>query len=159
MLNGCTLSGCEDYYIETGIVGRETSEKLLGFLSDKDADGLKSMFCPIILSLDDIDEQIQGALDFFEGEIISYDSIWGLKGGGSNRLVRENREITRFDISPYLKNIETNAGRIYEIGYYSYVINSDYKNRIGVSEIFIRDEDGREFIIGDYYLVNPHKQR
>lgn len=49
-----------------GSLGDKEIEEVLDYLSNNDAEGLKSMFCEIIKSSTNFDEQIQEALDFFK---------------------------------------------------------------------------------------------
>ena len=132
--------------------GEKKSNELLGYLESNNYEGLKNMFCEKIQSSKGFDEQVQLVLDFFEGEIISLDSIEILTNSGYSR---ENGNYTTFDIRPHITNIETNAEKIYEIWFSSWIVNTDYEDRVGISQLIIEDESGDECIIGDYYLVNP----
>ncbi|MCL2633694.1 MAG: DUF5104 domain-containing protein [Oscillospiraceae bacterium] len=93
------FNGCSNY-ISVDNEGKKSSTKLLNYLNDRDFDGLKSMFCETIQSLDDFDEQIQNAFDFFEGSITSFYSIKGINhcSGGSKRY---DGEYTDVHISPH----------------------------------------------------------
>ena len=128
-------------------------EELLGYLSNNDAVGIKSMFCEAINSVSFLDKQIKEALDFFEGKMISYVDI-----GPNVGKKTERGKITKLNIFVSTTEISTTADRIYEIRFSSYLINDEYPDRIGISEITIVDENEKECVIGDFYLVNPEKR-
>jgi hypothetical protein len=144
---------------------KEFSLKLLSYISDKNENGLKSMFSVIIVAEQDFEKQVQGAFEFFEGEIIDCDSITGLIGSSGEK--RQDGRIVDYNITPQIKNIQTDIGKTYSIRYCAYLIAIDYvvdgkiikmEDRLGISEIIIEDDDGNEFVIGDFYLVNPEWQ-
>ena len=60
------------------------------------------MFCNKTLANENIDEQIQEAIDFFKGKIISYDLNIGSCGESFKDGKREY-----LTLSPYIENIET----------------------------------------------------
>ena len=132
----------------------ETVDRLMGYFISKDNESLKSMFCEIIRTTGSIDEQIQSAFEFFDSEIVSYS---GIQGGAINKAT-ERGKIIRLAFSPTIRNIETNLGTSYEVKVYSYVVYDKYPNRIGISQITIVDENEKECVIGDFYLVNPEKR-
>lgn len=68
------LSGCNNDYINPDIEGKKNCEDVLEFLSEGDNQELKNMFCSIIKSNDDFDKQVQSAIGFFDGKLISNDS-------------------------------------------------------------------------------------
>lgn len=153
LFTGCTSNCGNSVRLKNDDVKvRDMSETIIECFINKDIETLKSMFCPIILSLDDIDEQIQGAFDFIDGEIISYDIP------RVHAMHKQNHEgiTTLHYIRPNIRNIESNLGKTYEIRYYSYLANTENNNRIGLSLLRIISACGKEeYDIGDYYLVNP----
>lgn len=120
--------------------------ELLQYLSDDDKEGLKSMFCSITRSSQDLDEQIQVAMKFFEGKVSNHDPFIEINEGKSVR----NGKITRFDIGPWITGIVTDEGKKYEIVFCSYLINSEDQEKIGLSELTIIAEDGEECKVGEY---------
>ena len=95
-------------------VGDEETEELFSYLNTKDSEGLKSMFCEIITHSDNIDEQIQKALEFFEGELISYNR----NGGASESKVRERgRTIIQLNSHRTSPNSTINRVRAFPILY------------------------------------------
>lgn len=123
----------------------------MDYLSNQDSVGLKSMFCKTIISTDNFDEEIQQALNFFDGAVTSHGSIVGGIGG----RVTESGKTIMYDISPHIKDIETDSGKLYDIRFYCWLVNVDYPDKIGFSKLQIISSDGDECIIGDFYLVNP----
>jgi len=149
-----TFIGCGDDALPEDKCDKKI-EELFGCLNAQDADGLKSMFCEIIKNTENFDEQIQKALDFLEGEVISYRDSGGASSGYSRRWWKT----TEFHYSAYIQDIETSSGKIYVIRFYGKLINNSNEDTIGLSELYIKDEKGDECIVGDYYLINPEKKR
>lgn len=142
------LTGCfGDNFIDSGYEGQQKSKELLQYLSDNDAEGLKGMFCNTTKSSPDLDDQIQEAMEFFEGKIESHDSLVGISGGGQSI---DDGKTTKLDICPHITNIKTDAGKTYEILFYSYLVRVDDENRVGISEIDITSSDGEKCVVGKY---------
>ncbi|MCL2109888.1 MAG: DUF5104 domain-containing protein [Oscillospiraceae bacterium] len=81
-----------------------------------------------------IDEQIQKAFEFIDGEIISYELPTSTGGGG--RVVEEGKLMSE-NISPQIKNIETDIGKIYRISF-QYFLTFEYdEDVVGVRFIHI----------------------
>lgn len=111
-------------FIDSDTYGKEKSKELLGYLSNNDTDGLKSMFCDLTLSLKTFNNEIQIALDFFDGRVISY-NINGINSGES---IKDGKR-TKMDISPYITDIITDTNYLYELIYYYYIINEEYPEK------------------------------
>lgn len=136
-----------DIFINSDSVGEQKCQELLQYFSDKNIKGLKSMFCEEVKSSQDLDAQIQTAMKFFQGKIISHDSLVGINGGGQ---AIDHGKTTRLDISPYISNIVTNANKKYDISFYSRIIWTADKNKEGVSYIKLMSSDGQKCQIGKY---------
>jgi len=134
-------------HIESEII----KEKIFDYLNTNDFYGIRNMFCEIVQSTEELDEQIQKVLEFFDGEIISYNKFSSTTN--RSRSIR-NGVVTELDIFTELREIKTNMGKTYEIWFSAYLINLGYASTIGLSELHIRDDTGEERKIGDYYLVN-----
>jgi len=123
---------------------RPMSEKVLKYLDTDDVEGLKSMFCEkTIAQTPDLDEQIEAAMDFYEGKTVSHGSILGT-GGESV----DNGVTTKLDMNPHITDIETDAGEKYHIKLYSYVIYTKDTTMEGISEIDIYAENNTVCVIG-----------
>ncbi|SCP97353.1 DUF5104 domain-containing protein [Anaerobium acetethylicum] len=121
-------------------------DEIVQYLSEDDTEGLKSMFCNMTRSSSEFDKQIQVAMDYFEGKVIEHDPFT-LKNDGSSV---ENGKITRLYSSPHLTGIVTDVGKTYEIKFYSYIINTDDEDKVGISKLTIKTDNGNECIIGEY---------
>lgn len=141
-LTGCSLEGLTNPEIQ----GEKKSKELLQYLSENDAEGLKSMFCAITQSSDAFDKQRQEAIDFFEGEITSDEPHILVNNG---RAVDDGKT-TRLDIAPHITGIETDASKTYEIIFSSYLINTEYEDKVGISELSIESDDGAKCVVGEY---------
>ena len=127
----------------------ETVKELFGYLSKDDTESIKNMFCTIVSESDDFDEELSKAVEFFEGEVTSYD----ITAIGSDEKT-ERGKIMQLHVSPYIWDIETSAGKSYKIRYYEYIVNSDNAQYVGISEIDIECDNGF-FKLGDLYLADP----
>ncbi|GHV49293.1 hypothetical protein FACS189499_10300 [Clostridia bacterium] len=144
-LTGCFTGLLGDNFIDSDIVGEKKCREVLRCFNENDNEGLKKMLCAQTSSIYDIDEQIQSAMDFFEGKIVSYKSINGISGGGE---AVDNGKVTWLDIHPLIQNIKTDADKVYEIRFYSYLVYAKDKDYVGISKMLITDEKGDERVIG-----------
>lgn len=147
MLTTIMLCGCN---MNPTIAAKKECKNILEFLSNDDTEGLGNMFCNIIVNTYDFDEQVQGAVDFFEGKVVSYD----ITSTSYMESVRGGKQVD-VHTSPYIENIETDTGEIYTISFYSYLICVKDRNREGISELLIKNSDGETYVLGDYDKVNP----
>ena len=126
-------------------------KEIIRCLEEKDSDTLKNMFCEKLLNnYENIDEDIEQAMVFFQGNITSYGNVLY----GDSDSIR-NGEYVLFTVSPHIKELKTDADKEYRIKYYQDLINVENPDRIGVSYIKITDETDNICEIGDFYLVNP----
>lgn len=125
-------------------------EELMKLLGKNDIDGIKEMFCTAVSDSPNFDNDLADAVEFFDGEVDSYD----LKGIGSDEKT-EHGDTVIIHVSPKIWNIETSSGNSYKVSYYAYIVNSDNPEYVGISEIQIKKDDGKEFKLGDYSMANP----
>ena len=128
--------------------GYDRSKELLSYLENDDAEGLKSMFCEITRESPTIDEEIEAALAFFEGKIISRDK----ESTPCEESVR-NGEIVYLEIAPDIDNIKTDKEQIYRVKFYVQVVNAKSPEKEGVSEIVITNAEGEECVVGEFLDV------
>ncbi|SHO51614.1 DUF5104 domain-containing protein [Anaerocolumna xylanovorans] len=142
------------YYRE----GSDMSYKVINAFSENDIDGLKSMFCAKTLEIADIDEQIQKGFDFFEGkatmgkvegENIVYDGNHDYDTSVSENEIVKNNEPTQTSITVLNENIETDAGKVYKIEFYAYLLHAENETYKGISQIVIISDDGTKQVIGE----------
>jgi len=119
---------------------KKRSEELLQYLSDKDVEGLKGMFCSKIAKGVTFEDEIEAAMEFFKGKVKSHDPMIG--GGNSSAI--ERGRIIRYEIRPLIRNIETDAGKMYEIKFYSYHIHVEQEDVVGISLLTIKDTETDE---------------
>jgi len=105
------------------------------------------MFCNTTRSAPDFNEQIEEVMKFFDGKVTEHDSLVGISGG--SRAVDDGKT-TKLTITPKITGIVTDAGKKYEIMFYSHLINSEDKDKVGISELSITTDDGAECIVGKY---------
>ena len=141
-------TGCWDRpFYDSTVEGNRLSKEILGYLENDDAEGLKSMFCEITRESPTLDEEIQAALEFFEGKITDYEKITVLTS--SEESVRDGQIVFYF-IGPYVKDIETDAGKVYTIKTCTFLVHAKDEKKVGVSEILIADGNGDECVVGEF---------
>ena len=139
--------------------GRDLSSKVIAALSDNDLTSLKKQFCEKSLAALDIDEQLESALIFFEGNAIRgriegpdsrfYDGKYDYHTFVSDNEVIENYEPISTSISVRCENIMTDSDEIYEVVYYAYLLCRDNETIEGISQMIISRADGTQYIIGE----------
>lgn len=139
--------------------GRDLSVEVVNAFSEHDIDGLTALLCAKTLEIENIDEQIEAATNFFEGMATNgkvetrdgsnlYDGRHSYRTSVGDYEVVENYEPIHTSITVFIENIETDSDHIYTIEYYSFLLDADDGSE-GVSQIIITDEDGIERVIGE----------
>jgi hypothetical protein len=112
------------------MLAQETAQKIMDCLINKDEEGLYSLMSQEAQEFHLTKEQIQEAIDFFDGEIISY----GLP---------ERAGLISSYISSEMKKVYTDSGNMYEILFDCIFVDDNPRNDLdGVRSIIIglRDE-------------------
>ena len=86
------------------------SKEIIRCFDEKDVDGLKELFCQNSHDNYNLDEEIQNAMDFYEGKSMSYNLKYGGVAGGYDNGVCVDEHIT-----PEIRDIKTSDGKIYNI--------------------------------------------
>ena len=126
---------------------KHISDEIVRCFDEKDAEGLKNMFCRNSIVYYDIDSEIQNAFDLYEGQSVSYKiySNGGWSGGYDNGICVDKHS------TPEIRNIKTNCGKKYTIGYCTYEVYEKDAGRVGIGVIGLQDEEGNEIaVIGGY---------
>ena len=145
------LVGCNGVVMDV-TKEKQQAEDVFNYLKDNDVEGLKSLFCDkIIESSEDLDDQIKEAMDFFGEKIVSYENI---SAGAGESFTRDGKTV-ELSATPRIKGIITDTGEKYEVFFNTYIIYTDYEDRVGISQLTIKSDDGRKCVVGDFYKVNP----
>jgi len=125
-------------------------------IKNKNTKELKEMFCEKLLSnYDDIDSDINNFLEFIDGNIVSYNGPEYAEEGA-----KDNGIWTKYWVEPYTRNIKTDHNKEYLMIYYHVIVYDEEPERVGISEIKIREENSKEICkIGDVYLVDTELTR
>lgn len=119
-------------------------EEFLVALENNDNSTIKLMFSEdLINSNEKIDEEIQNAVDFFEGKVISYDYV-GTPGGEDS--YREG-ELVYATICAGTKSIVTNVDT-YRLNFSAVVVNKKKQTQEGIWRVGISRSDDEIIIIG-----------
>ena len=130
------LSGCFDSH-STREIAMLQAKGIIICIQNKNSERLKSLFCDEIKSRDSIDSEIENLFNFIDGEIISYDEFTVL--GQSKNSTPEG--IEEEGICGNIHNIKTDTGKNYSLYFYSYHINKEDEDSVGVTDVTIFDED------------------
>ena len=132
-------------------MARLQSVSVMECFENEDIEGLKSMFCKRVIDNIDLNSQIEGAFEFINGKIISYDEPDGTSGGG---LIKDGERVELI-LGGKITNIKTDKGDIYRITFTSYGIHESDPDRIGISQLSVFSQNDSRYIIGDYDTANP----
>ena len=143
----CILAGCyPENFISSDVEGEKMAKELLDYLSEDDADGLKSMFCDRAKESPDLDRQIEEALIFFEGAVISEDPHILVSSGAA----MDRGRMTWIDISASIDGIRTDENKTFDIGFNAYLLCVKEKDIVGISVVYITNKNGEIYTIGEY---------
>lgn len=122
------------------------SDEIIRCFDEKDAEGLKALFCQNSIDYYDIDSEIQNAFDLYEGQSVSHTlNLYGWSGGMQEGIWYDKH------YTPEIRNIKTNCGKEYTIGFCSYEIYESDAGRVGIGVIGLQDEEGDVIaVIGGY---------
>jgi hypothetical protein len=141
--------------------GRDMSVEIVKKFDARDKNGLKAILCATTLDIEDIDKQIQGGFDLYEGKATwgkvgtdqqgheLYDGTHDWHASVSDDETIANGEPTRTSIDVQIDNIETDLGRIYRITFYANLLNKDDETSEGIEQIIIESDDGIKQVIGE----------
>lgn len=127
-------------------------DDLLVALENDDKDTIKAMFAPDLLKKSSqIDKEIQEAIDFFDGTIISYEGVGTPASGEEWR----DGELTYLRIgSAFTESIIT-ENHSYELSFSAVLVNKKKPTQEGIWRIWIGKGDGSSVKIGlDDYDLN-----
>ena len=149
-----TLTSC-DYYVDKYSLAQTQSEKILKCFEEKDKETLKSMFSEKIRKRKELDSEIEQALKFFEGKIISYEpNMYGGDGSGA-----DDGKISYIMVYPHIRNIQTDKKKKYSISGLYYIKNRIEPDNIGLVAFTIYDatntkdynpDEAPQVTVGDY---------
>ncbi len=126
-------------------------EDLLVALENNDNEAIKAMFAwDLITSNGKIDEEIQNAVDFFDGKVVSYDYVGTPASGEKYR----DGEIAYARIGSAVSESIVTDVDTYRISFSAVIINKKKSTQEGIWRIWIRNSDDVRIQIGsdDYDL-------
>lgn len=131
---------------ETKTTAEEHSDIIIICIKENDANTLEEMFCPYIRDNHKLDEEIEGAFEFIDGEIVSEgDKHYLDETGGAV----ENGQIVSSRIQPEIRNLKTDSDKEYTIIFNEYLINTENPDYTGITRITITNEIGISYTIGE----------
>lgn len=132
-LTGCRISSPSS----PTAVATKQANVIFECLISKDADALKELFVPTLQNDPELDAQIMSFFNFVDGEIISYSKPGGEQG---SLEVRDGKTVYQ-GLQGHTYDIETDAGKKYEIRHSAIKVNDRCPDELGVYYICIVDKD------------------
>ena len=129
-----TLSAC-DKYVNTRSSSQTQGHAILKCFEKKDKETLKSMFSEKIRKRTELDSEIDTALNFIDGKILSFDPD---TDGGSGDSI-DNGKINYIRLYPHISDIKTDKEKKYSISGLYYVKNGIEPDNIGLVALTIYD--------------------
>lgn len=137
--------------------GAAKASEIAESFNNKDFEELKSYFTNNIQKLNEIDGQINRAINFVNGRILmgkveddglEYDGSHDFNTDVTDKETIINHEPVKTTLEVHCTNMETDTGRVYEM-YFTYILldDDDWDNE-GVVKIIILDENGTKYVIG-----------
>lgn len=128
------LGGCGDSnYVTPDQYAKNQNKIIMESLKVKDKEKLKKALAEAMQNQENIDEEIDNLINFIDGNIVSYDE----PGGSVQTKESTQQGITLEALSGCTRNIVTDSGKKYETEFYSYHINEEHADYVGVSMIVI----------------------
>lgn len=134
----------------TDAEGLKMSRKIMEAIEEEEQDQLKWLFCKQSIATQNLDEEIEGAFEFIEGNItIPELEMRDIRVSGGEAV--DEGKITRMDLSVDIDEITTDAGKEYSMHFYAYAVNQKHEEKVGIWVITIYDEDSdAKYTIGEY---------
>lgn len=124
----------------------ETMSEVLRCFNEKDSEALKSLFSQQLSSASNIDEQLENAMNYYEGRSVSHDEVRCMDKSTHSL---GNGYYSLKIISVDMKNIITDADKTYDLKFWYVLVNDDAPSEIGLYKIFFKNEKGVSVLIVD----------
>ena len=108
----------------------EKQEQVLECFEKQDKKELKALFCRYVIKNDEaLDEQIDEALDFIDGKIVSHGDTKPSKSGDEDKM----------KYSAYTQKVTTESGREYKISFEGWYEYREEPDKLGITRILVID--------------------
>lgn len=137
LFSGCVFASAREELKNEKRYMQSRSDEIIRCFDEKDADGLKSMFCLNDQSNPYLKEEIENAFSRYEGTSVSYEHFDVGTSGGTDYGVCVDKHF-----SAEIRDIVTTADSTYEIVYGEYMIYKADEKEIGIVFITLVDSNG-----------------
>jgi len=138
------LSGCNSVNNQSKEANLIFDELIVG-LKNKDAQTIKSLFADnVIQNSDDLSNQIATMLEYFDGEVLSYDKIGTVAGGESY----DNGKLTFSRVGNAKSEKVVTDKSTYTISFSAVLIDEKEKKNEGIWRVWIGKSEDDYLIIG-----------
>ena len=145
-----TLTSCNNIITTNSFTesseAKDEMKQIYKYLKNQKTKELKNLFCEKADWLNDLNTEIEGAYEFFDGEIVSHGDIDPYSEGESWRHFK----MTRYSTSVEILEAETDAGTEYVIQAGIYTVNEEHPEKVGVTFIAIRNWSAYESAVELY---------
>lgn len=137
--SGCGLNDLYEQATLPDKIATEQATTIMNCFKTGETVELKNAFCKAVADTHNLDEEINEAIQFIDGNIIS-DGEWHFFEESASSW-RDGVQ-TESQVSPRIVNILTDTGKTYEIYFHAYIICNHNNNYIGITKIDIYEDDG-----------------
>ena len=147
-LNACVLNDGEDSGENANdfMTQKETDEytqTVMDYIVERDTEEFPLLFSKHIQTICDLEAQIKGLEEYFDGEIVEYNNLVSNYSGSSN----DENGYSRYTWDGTIYNVKTEGGKEYLITFKYYEIHPNGEDFEGLSCIWFKclsdkDEDG-----------------
>lgn len=113
------------------------AEEIMQYLINEDVDEIVDLFSAYAKENYDLSEEVNAAIEFIDGEIISYNDPDARNSSGSY----SNHTYTLYNYKCEISDIITDTGKTYLIIVFTCVINADNEDCVGITKINVIDSD------------------
>lgn len=149
------------YWKDYKDIAHDTARTLRNYIDARDTEGIRSMFCEQSQAHEELTSQVEALITFYEGASlrgkpaepnkgnIKYDGRRDYCIYSVERETVFNNEPVRIFIDTLVDNMMTDADKTYTIRFSMYNRNDANPDAVGISQIILTRNDGKELIAGE----------
>lgn len=147
------LSGCASVEIQT----KDTTERRVKYdslcndfidaLKSENAEKMSTLICDDIKDMHDVPAELSEMFDHIDGYVVSYSDYTQTTSEGDS--YRQGKCVNHH-VNVKFNQIKTDKDETYRLSFYANLINSADQSKVGIEFIRVIDENGEEYLVGEY---------